>query len=225
MDFYDKPSLQAYLVHHGIPGQKWGVRRFQNKDGSLTTAGKKRYSADSDKDQQEAEAKKAATRRKVIIGASVVTACLAAYGAYRYGKFVRDKNVELAVEKGKEMAKAMKRTDVLSAQKYPDVFSVKPDSYYEQRYVKEYTVKARAQSFSEARKNVMDKIRSEQARQKADEKTVQRAIKRLQSPKDPFDVLGGTNTITLLQQTNPELLKRFGVSIKDGAIYLNGAKL
>lgn len=33
-----------YLVHHGILGQKWGVRRYQNKDGSLTSAGKKRAS-------------------------------------------------------------------------------------------------------------------------------------------------------------------------------------
>lgn len=30
------------LRHHGILGQKWGVRRYQNKDGSLTVAGKKR---------------------------------------------------------------------------------------------------------------------------------------------------------------------------------------
>lgn len=35
------------LYHWGIKGQKWGVRRFQNKDGSLTTAGKKRYSDES----------------------------------------------------------------------------------------------------------------------------------------------------------------------------------
>lgn len=31
------------LYHHGIEGQKWGVRRFQYEDGSLTPAGKKRY--------------------------------------------------------------------------------------------------------------------------------------------------------------------------------------
>ena len=32
-----------YLVHYGIKGQKWGVRRFENSDGTLTAEGKERY--------------------------------------------------------------------------------------------------------------------------------------------------------------------------------------
>ena len=40
-------TRQGELYHHGIKGQKWGVRRFQNKDGSLTPAGRKRYDGDN----------------------------------------------------------------------------------------------------------------------------------------------------------------------------------
>lgn len=35
-------NIEKELYHHGIKGQKWGVRRFQNPDGTLTAAGKKR---------------------------------------------------------------------------------------------------------------------------------------------------------------------------------------
>lgn len=37
-------TANGELYHSGVKGMKWGVRRYQNKDGSLTAAGKKRYS-------------------------------------------------------------------------------------------------------------------------------------------------------------------------------------
>lgn len=39
---------ELYLAHHGVNGQKWGIRRYQNKDGSLTPKGKKKYDKMSD---------------------------------------------------------------------------------------------------------------------------------------------------------------------------------
>lgn len=45
------------LAHWGVKGMKWGVRRYQNKDGSLTPAGKKRYD-DTHEDYRRAHDKK-----------------------------------------------------------------------------------------------------------------------------------------------------------------------
>lgn len=43
-------EYQQYLAHYGIKGQKHGIRRFQNEDGSLTEAGKARYGVGDKKD-------------------------------------------------------------------------------------------------------------------------------------------------------------------------------
>ena len=45
------------LYHHGIKGQKWGRRRFQNEDGSLTPAGKERYDDDGPSEKKQKEYK------------------------------------------------------------------------------------------------------------------------------------------------------------------------
>lgn len=56
------------LQHWGIKGQKWGQRRYQNKDGSLTPLGQKRYNKEVEKLKKETakvkEAEKAAATRK-----------------------------------------------------------------------------------------------------------------------------------------------------------------
>ena len=41
--YHIRPIYPNELLHSGVKGQKWGVRRYQNQDGSLTDAGKDRY--------------------------------------------------------------------------------------------------------------------------------------------------------------------------------------
>lgn len=76
---------ESSLQHWGIKGQKWGVRRYQNKDGSLTSAGRKRYSDDSNRSSSsERKVVSSSTKKKIAAGVATgmavgATAILAAY--------------------------------------------------------------------------------------------------------------------------------------------------
>ena len=56
--------IDGELVHWGIPGMRWGVRRYQNKDGSLTSAGKKRYDSEMAKLRADKKVVKTASATK-----------------------------------------------------------------------------------------------------------------------------------------------------------------
>ena len=108
------------LQHFGIKGMKWGVRRYQNKDGSLTPAGKKRY--DESDEEREKKEKSKKTKAKVAT-AAVATAAIATTAAMNKDKikkgvdFVnakkpsKDEKKETTVEDYKEGLKKTQSAD------------------------------------------------------------------------------------------------------------------
>lgn len=96
---------ERYLVHHGILGQKWGVRRYQNEDGSLTAAGKKRYDTGHTSSSASNSSKKNSTKnykKYAIAGAAVLGTGLAVYGGYKASQYIKTSAGKKSYELGKK---------------------------------------------------------------------------------------------------------------------------
>lgn len=71
--------MNDYLQHYGIKGMKWGVRRFQNADGTLTSAGKKRYGSGESSRKSTGKIKTKVDGKKVALLAATVAGAAFVY--------------------------------------------------------------------------------------------------------------------------------------------------
>lgn len=122
MEYYE-------LYHHGIKGQKWGVRRYQNSDGTLTSEGKKHKSSSSP------EQKKKIAKRIALGAAALGTAAAAAYYVKKHPEAIskivdKVKNIKIkditqnTVNKGKNYISSVKTK---KADKKARIDSIKKD--------------------------------------------------------------------------------------------------
>ena len=94
---------ETELYHYGIKGQKWGVRRFQRKDGTRTPAGKKRYAGDESAENTKRK-KPLTTGQKVAIGAAATAAVLATvWGGYTVAR-AYSKQIDMMQDESRKWA-------------------------------------------------------------------------------------------------------------------------
>ena len=102
------------LYHYGIKGQRWGVRRYQNEDGTRTAAGRKRYDSMSGKKLHKTLKKEIRSKRSELYGKSNRWMTTDEIGERSKGfrdKYNKERNAYLSSEQYKKWDKEYKTLD------------------------------------------------------------------------------------------------------------------
>ena len=96
-------EYQNYLAHHGVKGQKWGVRRYQNEDGSLTAEGRKKYGVGIEELKERLEATKQKVKAEISESPSFKAIAKAHLQVERAKQAVEDSEIrkKLSLEKNR----------------------------------------------------------------------------------------------------------------------------
>lgn len=114
--------MNQELYHYGIKGMKWGVRRFQNKDGSYTSVGKTRRSKQQGQQIDDEKPRRLTERQKkaIAVGAAAVAAGLAIYGVHRYHDVLNDRTLKALAVEGKAIAEDPANTMHMFGRRIPN---------------------------------------------------------------------------------------------------------
>lgn len=124
------------IYHHGIKGQRWGIRRYQNEDGSLTPLGRKHYgylikqykkAGMSDKEIEEAIAKRNKIMKGAAIGAGVAAAGI---GAYYLRKHLGGKYLDKTIKAGSKIKTVASDAERLKNQHFYSSKGILDESKY-----------------------------------------------------------------------------------------------